>query len=116
MRNIDVGRKVYIAPETVDFRKSINGLAALVQSSFTEDVFGGGLFVFCNGSKDKIKILVWDKDGFILLYKRREKGKFFWPTVPFESKTIAVSGEDLNRLLDGLVMEKFVPKRDYTLI
>ena len=65
---------VYLSCTKTDMRKSINGLAAIVQSSFELDPFTGALFVFCNRNKDKIKILQWDKDGFTLYYKRRERG------------------------------------------
>ena len=59
--------KVYLSCGHVDMRKNINGLAAIVQGGFNLDPFDGTLFVFCNKNKDKIKVLKWDKDGFILL-------------------------------------------------
>ena len=96
-------------------RKSINGLAAIVQGSFEMDPFSGAVFVFINNSKDKIKVLKWDKDGFSLYYKRREKGRFVWPA-KLEGSTVKISRDDLCRLLDGLVMEAFVPHRDYRVI
>jgi len=109
-------QKVYISREKIDMRKSINGLAAIVQDNFDMDVFAGALFVFMNGNKTRIKILHWDKDGFGLYYKRREKGRFNWPSFNEESGAITISKEDLNRLLDGLVMEQFVPKKNYAVI
>jgi transposase len=97
-------------------RKSINGLAAVVQGTFELDPFQGALFVFCNKDKNKIKVLHWDKDGFALYYKRRERGRFSWPTLSEQSNTVDVTIEDLNRLLDGLLMEKFIPHKKYTLL
>jgi transposase len=71
--NID---KVYIALGSTDLRKSIDGLSILVQESFDLDPFSRSLFVFCNKKRDKIKILVWDLNGFWMHYKRLEKGVF----------------------------------------
>lgn len=106
---------VYLSCREVDMRKSINGLAAIVQGSFEMDPFTGAVFVFINAKRDKIKILKWDKDGFVLYYKRREKGRFVWPT-KLEGDTVKISKDDLYRLLDGLVMEAFVPRRNFALM
>lgn len=97
-------------------RKNINGLAAIVQGSFNLDPFNGAIFVFCNNKKDKIKVLKWDKDGFVLYYKRREKGRFCWPMFSSESAAVNITKGDLDRLLDGLVMEQFTPHKQYTII
>ena len=109
-------QKVYISCEKIDMRKSINGLAAIVQENFEMDAYTGALFVFMNGDKTKLKILQWDKDGFALYYKRREKGKFYWPSFDGQSGTITISEGDLDRLLDGLVMEQFVPHKKYAVV
>jgi len=109
-------KKIYISKEKVDMRKSINGLAAIVQMHFELDAYSGALFVFMNGDKNKLKILHWDKDGFALYYKRREKGRFAWPAFDEATGTIDISNTDFNRLLDGLVMEQFVPKTKYAIV
>ena len=73
-------------------------------------------FVFISRSHDKIKVLQWDTDGFVLYYKRREKGKFQWPhAIDPASGTVHITTSDLVRLLDGLVMEQFIPHKDYSL-
>jgi len=108
--------KVFLSCTPIDMRKSINGLAAIVQGSFNQDLFDGTLFVFINKNKDKIKVLKWDKDGFILYYKRRERGRFNWPSLSEDQTTITVSKEDLYRLLDGLIMEQFIPKKQYAVV
>lgn len=70
---------VYLCSECVDFRKSINGLAGLVEAELELSVLSGALFVFCNKGKDKLKLLYWDNTGFALWYKRLDKDKFKWP-------------------------------------
>lgn len=95
----------YIACGVTDLRKSIDGLAAIVQESFRLDPFANCFFVFCNRKRDKIKILHWEHNGFWLYYKRLEKGKFQWPENS-ESLTISVGKRELNWLLDGLSLEQ----------
>jgi transposase len=107
---------VYLCYEQVDFRKNINGLAAIVQGSFHQDPFEGSLFVFCSKSKNAIKVLQWDTDGFVLYHKRREKGRFSCPEITDNEGTVNITKKDLYRLLDGLVMEQFVPHKNYTMI
>jgi len=85
-------------------RKSINGLAAIVEGSFKLDLFDESLFVFCNRRRDRVKILEWDADGFWLHFKRLEKGRFKWPTLE-DDATMTLSGEELTYLLSGTRVE-----------
>lgn len=107
--------KVFLSTELVDMRKSINGLAAIVQNDFNLDLYEDAMFVFVNRAKDKVKILYWDSEGFCLYYKRRERGRFNWPSNFREGKVNEVSSRDLRRFLQGLVMEAYVEKPDYRL-
>jgi transposase len=95
---------VYLACGPTDLRKSIDALAALVQAGFGLDPFAPSLFVFCNRSRDKLKMLLWDHNGFWLLYRRLERGTFQWPSGP--GATVTVSGRELRWLLDGLALEQ----------
>ena len=92
------GKPVYLACGHTDMRKSINGLSTMVELSFKLNPFDDGLFVFCNRSRDRIKILEWDGDGFWLYFKRLEKGRFRWPALG-EEETMSMTGEELNVLL-----------------
>ena len=99
------GKKIYLACGSTDMRKAINGLVAVVEHSFQLDPFSEALFVFCNGSRDRLKILEWDGDGFWLHLKRLEKGHFKWPSLlrkasdPAEGATMELTDEELNHLL-----------------
>ena len=68
--------EIYLHRQFVDFRKSINGLAMIVDAELDLPVMSGALFIFCNKAKDKLRLLYWDKTGFALWYKRLEKDKF----------------------------------------
>ena len=70
---------VYLHRDAVDFRKSINGLVLIVEQEMALSPFADALFVFCNKSRDKLKLVYWDKTGFCLWYKRLEKAKYKWP-------------------------------------
>lgn len=98
------GKTVYLCCGHTDMRKSINGLMALVQTSFELDPFTGAAFVFCNRNRDRLKILEWDTDGFWLYFKRLEKGHFRWPQ-PGEAPVMTLSGEELSVLLSGVRVE-----------
>ena len=98
--------RVYLASGATDMRKSIDGLAALVSQSFRLDPFDSSLFVFCNRDRDKIKILVWDNNGFWLYYRRLERGRFRWPKPSADGKPVTIARRQLVWLLDGLCIEQ----------
>jgi transposase len=108
-----IGKLVYLACGRTDMRKSINGLAAIVEQSFALDLFGGALFAFCNGKRDRIKVLEWDGDGFWLHFKRLEKGHFRWPVEDSEP-TIVLTSEELAILLDGAKVERKLRRDEVT--
>jgi len=105
MLSLGEGTQVYLACGSTDLRKSIDGLATLVSQVFELDLFSNSLFVFCNRGRDKLKILVWDHNGFWLYYRRLERGRFRWPE-PADPKTVTVSRRQLQWLLDGLTLEQ----------
>ena len=98
MLNVRNVSKIYLAPGVTDFRKSINGLSQIVQNEFELDPFQSSLFIFCNRSCDKLKILHWEHNGFWLYYRRLESGKFKWPT---NEVIDTVSQKELKQLLEG---------------
>lgn len=105
--------KVFLSTAPVDMRKSINGLAAIVQNDFDLDLYENAMFVFINRARDKVKILYWDQDGFILYYKRRERGQFAWPDRFRDGKVNEVTRRDLQRFLQGLMMEAYMKKPSF---
>lgn len=105
MLNIIGNNNVYLACGSTDMRNSIDGLAAIVQISFSLDPLSSCLFVFCNKNRDKIKILQWENNGFWLYYRRLEKGKFQWPKDNCRN-TIKIGIRELGWLLDGLSLNQ----------
>lgn len=96
--------KVYVALGITDMRKSINGLALVVEEHFRLDLFSGSLFAFCNRKRDIVKIIYWDQNGFCLWMKRLEKEMFRWPES--EKEVIEISQTALGWLLHGLDLKQ----------
>ena len=92
---------LYLHRDPVDFRKAINGLSVIVEQEMGLSPYDEGLYVFCNRGRDKLKVLHWDKTGFVLWYKRLEQDKFKWPRKASTS-VVTVSEEELSWLLRGL--------------
>lgn len=93
--------QVYLCLQPVDMRKAINGLSVAVIDLLNKESTSGHLFIFFNKNKDKVKILWWDKNGYIIHYKRLEKGHFKIPKSP-ENKSMSIDSKQLNWLLAGL--------------
>ena len=103
---------VYVCTEAVDFRKQINGLAALVQEELELDPFSEQLFVFTNARRNRCKILYWERSGFVLWQKRLERERFYWPRA--EGGLVTLNGQELNWLLDGFDLRRWRPHRPLT--
>jgi len=102
--DINQAEQIYIACGYTDMRKNIDGLSALVQKSFGLDPFSRSLFLFCGKKNDRIKALYWEGDGFVMLYKRLEKGSFQWPRTGHEARKI--TGQQLRWLVEGLSVDQ----------
>jgi transposase len=94
--------RIYFATEPTDMRKGIDGLRAIVEGTLRHDPYDGHLFVFVGKSKDKVKILFWDRSGFVLYMKRLEKGRFQLPVIDARRKQVVMEPAQLAMLLDGI--------------
>lgn len=91
---------VYLRTGPTDMRKSINGLAAIVQNEMKLNPFETGYYVFCNKARRLLKLLYWDNTGFALWYKRLEQYRFPWPDEEEEVKKITAG--QIRWLLSGI--------------
>jgi transposase len=94
--------RIYLATEPTDMRKGHDGLAALVKQGLGHDVYSGHLYVFVSRKGNRIKILAWDHGGFILWYKRLERGRFRVPSVDAEQSAVELESTQLSMLLNGI--------------
>lgn len=95
---------IYIACGKTDLRRGIDGLVSIIQLEFRLDPFSRSLFLFCGSRTDRIKAIVYDGDGFILLYKRLERGRFRWPRTPQEAREI--THQQFRWLTEGLKIDQ----------
>lgn len=100
---------IYLYRQAVDFRKSHRGLSAIVQLELGHDPFQGFLYVFRNRAFNKLKILFWENNGFVLYYKSLAEEKFHWPST--NEQIVTINGEQLNWLLDGYDIARMKPHK-----
>jgi transposase len=106
--------KIYLCVTAVDFRRSFDGLAGIVREHMSEDPLSGHWFVFRNRRGDRIKLLLWDRDGLVLVYKRLEEGKFKFPVSKDDARSIQVTAQDLSLLLWGIDPQSVVRQKRYS--
>jgi transposase len=101
MLSVGGSTRIFLCRAPVDFRKAHDGLCAIVRNGFRDDPFSGDVFVFFNKARDRIKLLVWDRNGFWLFYKRLERGRF-----PFDVRgtgvRVEISRAQLSMILEGI--------------
>ena len=104
--DITVADEIYIVCGYTDMRKSIDGLCAIVEDKLHMDPRRSALFLFCGRRADRLKILMWEPDGFVLLYKRLSavKGRYRWPRNKDEVRSL--NWKELDWLLSGLDIEQ----------
>ena len=92
--------RVLVATKPVDFRKGMDGLAALVKEQLKSDPFSGVIFCFRAKRADRVKLIFWDGTGLCLFAKRLEGGKFYWPRI--EDGVMRLSAAQMAALIEGL--------------
>lgn len=95
--------RVYFYNQATDMRKSFDGLAAIVREYLGNDPTSGHLFVFRNRGGDRVKILCWDRTGYLVWYKRLERGRFSWPSGLAEKGELGQA--ELILFLEGIRLE-----------
>lgn len=103
MLTLPASVRIYVASGPVDLRKGFDGLAAATRSVIRRDPLSGHLFVFINKRRNRCKILVWERSGYLLLYKRLAHGRFLRPRRPAEGLAhIELDAAELSLMLEGI--------------
>jgi transposase len=111
MLSLPASLRIWLATRPTDLRKSFDTLAELVRQQLQNDPLSGQLFVFRNKRGDRIKLLYWDEDGFVIIYKRLEAGTFRFPQT--DSASLQIRAADLHMLLDGVELDSVKRRRRY---
>jgi len=103
MLTLPASVRIFMAAEPVDLRRGFDGLSAATRSLIAQDPLSGHVFAFLNRRRNRIKLLVWDRTGYILLYKRLEQGTFRIPTSPAPGQRhVELDSGELGLMLEGL--------------
>ncbi len=111
MLSLSTKVRVFLCTRAVDMRKSFDGLHGLVLEVLRQDPLSGDLFVFLNKRRDRLKILVWEGDGWTILYRRLEAGTFALPASQGDS--LVLSAAQLSLLLGGIDLSQTRARKRY---
>lgn len=104
LKELAAGTSVWLVTGYTDLRRGIDGLVSMVEGKLSLDPYSQGLFLFCGRKRDRIKGLLWEGDGFLLLYKRLENGSFQWPRNETEARHLTC--QEIRWLLEGLAIDQ----------
>jgi transposase len=109
-----VPQRIFLCSVPTDMRRSFDSLAMIVEQFMGADPLSGDLFCFRSRGADRIKILAWDGDGYILYYKRLEEGTFRFPTAtPAGAASVRIKPTELAMLLEGIDLKSIKRGRRY---
>jgi len=111
MLSLPAAVRIWLATRATDLRKSFDSLAELVRQQLEGDPLSGQLFVFRNKRADRVKLLYWDEDGFVIVYKRLEAGTFRFPDT--QGAGVEIRAADLQMLLDGIDLDSVKRRQRY---
>jgi len=101
MLTLPANARIFLCKDPMNMRKSFEGLGSAIQHLFPGEIFSGAFFIFLNRSKDSMKIMFWDRDGFVIWYKRLQKGSF-----THAAKNNCLDRREFLMLLEGIIPKK----------
>lgn len=114
MLSLGSSQRYFLYSGIADMRKGFDGLSGLVHSEMEGDPLSGDVFIFVNRRRNRMKMLVWDRSGFVLWYKRLEEGTFELPHVSGE-KSVGIDWQKLVMILEGVVLSSVVQRKRFSL-
>jgi len=94
----------FLYREKTDMRKGIDGLCGLVRDGLKRDPLSGDIFIFFNHRRNQVKLLLWERDGFSIYYKRLERGTYELPSTDERSLSVELHSEELMLILQGICL------------
>ena len=105
--------RIYLHARPIDMRKSFDGLFGIVKNEFEMDVRNGGLFMFINLRRNRVKLMYWDTDGLVIWMKRLERGSLQHPQPEADAKHVVMDATELNLLLSGIELSSVKRRKRY---
>ena len=103
MLTLGARARIYVAAEPLDLRKGFDALAAATREIIRADPLSGHFFVFVNRRRNRLKVLVWEPSGYLMLYKRLERGCFHLPTTPvLGARHVEIEATELGLMMEGI--------------
>ena len=115
MLSLGPSQRYFLYRQATDMRKGFDGLSGLVLSQMNGDPLSGDVFVFVNRSRNRMKMLVWDRSGFVLWYKRLESGTFELPGVKAEEQSVGISWQKLVLIIEGVSLKSVAYRKRFEL-
>ena len=113
MLSLTTSVRIYLHAKPIDMRKSFDGLFGIVKNEFGMDVREGGLFLFINLRRNRVKLLYWDTDGLAIWMKRLERGSLQHPQPKAGAKHVVMDASELNLLLSGIELSSVKRRKRY---
>lgn len=113
MISFSLSLKIFLHRDSVDMRKSYDGLFGLVKNELSMDVRNGGLFMFINARRNRVKLMYWDRDGIAIWQKRLERGSLQHPQPGGNAKHLEIDASELNLLLSGIDLASAKRRKRY---
>jgi len=115
MFSLGVQQNYYLYRDATDMRKGFNGLSGLVRNVLGRDPLSGDVFVFLNRRRDRMKILTWESGGFVLFYKRLERGTFQFPPAKAGGLSCTMSWHELVLIVEGVELQSIKKRKRFRL-
>jgi transposase len=112
--SLSKAQRYFMHRQSTDMRKGFNGLGGLVRNEFMQNPLSGDVFIFINRPRNRIKLLHWQGDGFVIYYKRLEKGTYEMPEATCDSSSIEISMQQLILILEGISLLSVKKRKRYT--
>lgn len=113
MMSFSPGIAIYLHRESIDMRKSFDGLFGIVKNELAMDVRSGGLFLFINRRRNRVKLMYWDQDGIAIWQKRLERGSLQHPQPQGDAKHLVMDASELHLLLSGIELSSVKRRKRY---
>lgn len=114
MLSLGPQQRYFLYAGAADMRKGPDGLSGLVASAMEGDPLSGDVFIFVNRRRDRMKLLVWDRSGFVLWYKRLEAGTFELPKAKDGQESLGISWQKLVFILEGVKLDSVVQRKRFS--